>query len=78
YHQIGLLIPSQMTASGHRLYNENDVKRLYQIITLKNFGFRLEEIGKMTSSIDPDPLVLINLQVEKAAEALELQQALYN
>ncbi|MEM5817334.1 MAG: MerR family transcriptional regulator, partial [Desulfitobacterium hafniense] len=45
YHQIGLLIPSQMTASGHRLYNENDVKRLYQIITLKNFGFSLEEIG---------------------------------
>ena len=78
YHQIGLLIPSQTTASGHRLYNENDVKRLYQIITLKNFGFSLEEIGKMTSSTDSDPLVLINLQVQKAAEALEFQQALYN
>jgi len=32
YEQIGLLIPSARTDAGHRVYNAEDVTRLYQIL----------------------------------------------
>src|ERR1051325_3581876 len=45
YDQIGLLTPSHRTASGHRLYDRDDVVRLQQIVMLRQLGFALEEIG---------------------------------
>lgn len=44
YDEIGLLTPSQRTASGHRLYAPGDVIRLQQIKSLRQLGFPLEEI----------------------------------
>lgn len=44
YDQLGLLRPSQRTASGHRLYGPADVQRLQQIRSLRHLGFTLEEI----------------------------------
>ncbi|MFD0713397.1 MerR family transcriptional regulator [Paenibacillus sp. GCM10027626] len=76
YHQIGLLIPGHMTRSGHRLYDEDDIQKLYHIITLKDFGFSLEEIRDVLHSVHVDPTLLIDLQLQKATELLERQQAL--
>lgn len=45
YDQIGLLTPSHRTASGHRLYDGDDVARLQQIVMLRQLGFALDEIG---------------------------------
>ena len=44
YDQIGLLRPSQRTASGHRLYGPAEVQRLQQIRSLRHLGFTLEEV----------------------------------
>jgi DNA-binding transcriptional MerR regulator len=44
YDHLGLLRPSQRTASGHRLYGPADVQRLQQIRSLRHLGFTLEEI----------------------------------
>lgn len=44
YDEIKLLKPSSSTEGGHRLYNENDVLRLQQILALKYMGFSLEQI----------------------------------
>ncbi len=38
YDQIDLLKPSGKTEGGHRLYSENDVIRLQQILFLKRNG----------------------------------------
>lgn len=32
YDEIGLLVPSEQTTAGHRLYSEADVQRLYRIL----------------------------------------------
>lgn len=47
YDQIGLLQVSSRTEGGHRLYTEEDLKKLQQIEFLKDLGFRLLEIRTM-------------------------------
>jgi len=44
YDKVGLLSPSQHTESGYRLYTNEDLLRLQNILALKFLGFSLEEI----------------------------------
>ena len=45
YDEIGLLSAGRRTASGHRRYIEEDVRRLYRIRALQMLGLPLAEIG---------------------------------
>ncbi|MEV4314149.1 MerR family transcriptional regulator [Actinocrispum sp. NPDC049592] len=54
YDDLGLLKPSERTASGHRRYTEPDLHRLYQIRLLRQLGMSLEEIGGVLK--DPEAL----------------------
>lgn len=47
YDQIGLLKAVSKTEGGHRLYTEDNLKKLQQIRFLKEMGFRLDEIKSM-------------------------------
>lgn len=47
YDEIGLLEPSEQTASGHRLYTEDDLARLQKVVSLRQLGFSLDEIAKL-------------------------------
>ncbi|KNE20307.1 MerR family transcriptional regulator [Virgibacillus pantothenticus] len=44
YDEIGLLQPQSTTEGGHRLYGEEEVFRLEQILSLKFLGFSLDKI----------------------------------
>jgi DNA-binding transcriptional MerR regulator len=46
YDEIGLLRPTSVQESGHRWYNQKDVERLQQIISLKSLGLSLEDIAQ--------------------------------
>ena len=46
YEEIRLLVASDRTDAGHRLYSQADVERLYQIRLLRRFGLPLDEIGR--------------------------------
>jgi DNA-binding transcriptional MerR regulator/uncharacterized glyoxalase superfamily protein PhnB len=47
YDQAGLLHPSGQTAGGHRLYDRDDVLRLYRILALRRLQFSLAEIRSL-------------------------------
>lgn len=47
YDELGLLVPCERTGSGHRLYAEEDVRRLYRILALRRLGFPLDEIASL-------------------------------
>lgn len=47
WDHVGLLRPSARTSSGHRLYDERDVDRLYRIVALRELGLPLETIGAL-------------------------------
>ena len=69
YDAIGLLSPSGRTesnhGSGHRLYTAVDVKRLHQIICLKQLGFGLEQIREYMTRADYDPRRVVQLHLEE-------------
>ncbi len=44
YDKVGLLSPSLYTEAGYRLYTDEDLSSLQQILALKFLGFSLEEI----------------------------------
>lgn len=44
YDKVGLLCPTSYTEGGYRLYTDEDLLRLQQILALKFLGFSLEEI----------------------------------
>lgn len=46
YDAIGLLVPSLRTAAGYRLYSEDDLLRLQQILIGRELGLPLEEIRR--------------------------------
>lgn len=45
YDELGLLRPSGRTAAGHRSYLPKDLERLQRIVSLRQLGLPLEEIG---------------------------------
>lgn len=46
YDSIGLLVPSARTAAGYRLYDDNDLLRLQQILIGRALGLSLEEVRR--------------------------------
>jgi MerR family transcriptional regulator, thiopeptide resistance regulator len=52
YDSVGLLVPSERTHGGHRLYSAADVQRLYRLLALRGVGLPLEEIGPLLDSED--------------------------
>jgi DNA-binding transcriptional MerR regulator len=52
YDEIGLLKPAGHSAAGYRLYGQEDLERLQQILFFKELGFDLKEIKRVLS--DPD------------------------
>jgi DNA-binding transcriptional MerR regulator len=55
YDQIGLLKPNARTASGYRLYSEEDALRLQQILFFRELGFALGEIQRVLADPGFDP-----------------------
>lgn len=45
YHHIGLLVPSERSASGYRIYDDADMDRLQAILTYRELGLGLGEIA---------------------------------
>ncbi len=55
YDEIGLLRPSGKTEAGYRLYEEKDIARLQQILSLQTLGFSLEDIADTLGRPDYSP-----------------------
>lgn len=49
YEQHDLLIPTQRSAAGYRLYTQESVERVHWILKLQGIGFSLTEIKEFVS-----------------------------
>ena len=52
YDKIRLLEPSKRTHSNYRMYNDDDIARLYQILLFKELEFPLQEIKQILDDKD--------------------------
>lgn len=64
YDEIGLLKPSAFTQSGYRLYDDEALQRLQQILFFKELGFSLKEIKEILQRPDHDRLTAFRKQKE--------------
>ena len=49
YDKEGLLSPSSISEGGRRLYTDQDIVKLHQILSLKHLGFSLNDIQDILS-----------------------------
>ncbi len=54
YEKIGLLPPPDRTASGHRIYADDDRKRLGFILRSRELGFSISELRTLLDLVDSD------------------------
>lgn len=64
YDEIGLLKPSELTSSGYRLYDDNALQTLQQILFFKELGFQLKEIHEILKKPDFDKCAAFKKQRE--------------
>lgn len=64
YDEIGLLKPSKLTPSGYRLYDDEALQKLQQILFFKELGFQLKEIKEILQKPDFDKIKAFKKQKE--------------
>ena len=64
YDEIGLLKPSQVTSVGYRLYDDDALQTLQQILFFKELGFPLKEIKQILQKPDFDRTAAFQKQKE--------------
>ncbi|AEG31185.1 heavy metal-responsive transcriptional regulator [Thiomicrospira cyclica] len=63
YEQLELILPAQRSASGYRLYSDNNIKQLAFIRRAQTLGFTLDEIKE-----------LLELHQQPSAQCGDIQQ----
>jgi DNA-binding transcriptional MerR regulator len=76
YDEIGLLVPSHHTLSGHRLYTGADVARLQQILSLKQLGFSLDDISGCLNRGDLSARQVVGMHLQALRELIAKQQSM--
>lgn len=74
YEDIGLVVPWR-TPSGHRLYADDHLARLYRVLALRQLGMGLDEIAHVIDD-DGDPRAVLHRQIERLDATIRQQQAL--
>ena len=76
YDEIGLLSPSHRSEAGYRLYDGEDIARLLQILSLRQLGFSLDEIGDCLSRPENTLEHVLGLHIARLRDGIELQRKL--
>ncbi|WP_066643011.1 MerR family transcriptional regulator [Serinicoccus hydrothermalis] len=64
YDEIGLVVPSERSHAGYRLYTEADLVRLQHVVVYRRLGFGLEEVAAL---LEQDADVLEHLRRQRSA-----------
>ncbi|NTW29480.1 MAG: MerR family transcriptional regulator [Coriobacteriia bacterium] len=74
YDELGLLVPSERSEAGYRLYSLEDLEKLQQVMFYKELGFGLEEIGALMADPTFDRReALMTQRILVAEQALRLE-----
>ena len=69
YDSRGILVPSELSEGGRRLYSEDDVKRMKIICFLRELGLSLDSIRQLL--IEENPGSVVSLLLDQQEEALK-------
>jgi len=76
YDTRGILIPSELSEGGRRLYSENDLERMKIICFLRELGLPIDSISQLLSEDDPGSVIslLIDQQEQTLREEINVSQ----
>lgn len=76
YDDIGLLVPSDRSGGGYRLYTRKDVARLYRVQALRRLDLSLAQIQRLLDSGDGDVSAVVTAQVAQLERDIQQASAL--
>ena len=65
YDSRGILIPSELSEGGRRLYSEDDVRRMKLICFLRDLGLSIDSISQILSGEDPGSVISLLLDEQE-------------
>ena len=65
YDTRGILVPTELTEGGRRLYSEDGLKRMRIICFLRDLGLPIDSISQLLSESDPGSVISLLLQQQE-------------
>ena len=65
YDTRGILIPSELSEGGRRLYSEDDLRRMKIICFLRDTGISINSIGELLSEDNPGSVISVLLEQQE-------------
>ena len=74
YDTRGILVPSDLSEGGRRLYSEEDVKQMKIICFLRDLGLPINSIGELLSEDDPGSVIALLLEQQEQVLRQEINE----
>ena len=74
YDKRSLLIPSELSEGGRRLYSEDDVKKLKVICFLRDLNLSIDSIGQLFDEDDPGAVISLLLDQQEKTLRSEIDE----
>ena len=74
YDDRGILIPSELSEGGRRLYTEDDLKKMHIICFLREAGLPINSISALLTEEKPESIISILLEEQEKTLREELQE----
>lgn len=74
YDSRGILVPSELSEGGRRLYSEEDVRRLKIICFLRELDLPINSIGKLLSEKNPQEVIALLLEEQQKELSTEIAE----
>jgi len=73
YDTRGILIPTELSEGGRRLYSEEDLQRMKVICFLRDLGLPINSISQLLSEDDPGSVIFLLLEQQEQLLNEEIQ-----
>lgn len=74
YDSRNILVPSELSEGGRRLYSEDDLKRMRIVCFLRRAGLPINSIGELFAEEHPETIISILLGQQEQALRKELEE----
>ena len=74
YDTRGILIPSELTEGGRRLYSEEDLQKMKVICFLRSLDFSIDNIALLFKEQNPDKVISLLIEQQEQTLSQELEE----
>ena len=74
YDTRGVLIPSELTEGGRRLYSEEDLQKMKIICFLRGLDFSIDNISTLFKEENPDKVISLLIEQQEQALSQEISE----